>query len=442
MQKGFSAVFSVFLLVVIILLFTACSTASTDNGRSDVGNLFNIVSVDGKELLIPAYDEQDSSAEIVAVGANDFALRLGAELLRDSGDENFVYSPYSVWMPLAALVNATDNQNKPALLAALGASGIGEQDINKAASRMLYSLTKLQNADYEEYYNPLKIANAIFVGNDVTLKNDFAQLFMDFYRGNVMNVDFSSRDAVDAVNAWASKNTDGLIPDIVQEFDPLTVAAIANAIYFSDRWEWEFDAGQTEENIFHSPAGDVNAWFMLREGDGQTYYEDEKVQAMPLRFKNGGGMYIILPKSGNAADLLSSMTGEYFNKIQRDSIQASGKLLLPRFSVENDIGGLKEALEALGVPLFDIETAPLTGGLIEENIHVWLSAAMQKAIIEVDEKGTTAAAVTVMAISGSGMPMPTEPFEMVCDRPFAFILYDYTFDGGNQILFTGILNQP
>jgi len=81
--------------------------------------------------------------------------------------------------------------------------------------------------------------------------------------------------------------------------------------------------------------------------------------------------------------------------------------------------------------------------LIEENIPVWLSSAVHKAVIEVDEKGTTAAAVTVMAVeAGAAMPEPTESFEMNCNKPFVFVLYGNTYDGGNQILFTGIVNQP
>jgi serpin B len=182
---------------------------------------------------------------------------------------------------------------------------------------------------------------------------------------------------------------------------------------------------------------------MLREGDALIYYEDDLVQAMPLDFKNGGAMYIILPKSGDAAGLLKSMTNEYFSEIQSDSILATGKLLLPRFSVEYDIAGLKEALKNLGVPLFDKNAVVLTGGLIEEDTPVWLSDAVQKAVIKVDEKGTTAAAVTVMpAENAADMPEPTEPFQMICDRPFVFILCEHTHDGGRQILFTGVVNQP
>jgi serpin B len=182
---------------------------------------------------------------------------------------------------------------------------------------------------------------------------------------------------------------------------------------------------------------------MLREGDGQTYYTDSRVQAVPLSFENGGGMYILLPQSGSARELLATMTNEYFDKIQAESNPATGKLLLPRFSIETTLDDLKETLESLGVPLFDEMSAPLTGGLIEEDMRAWLSDAMQKAVIKVDEKGTTAAAVTVLGVAAtSGPPAPTEPFEMICNRPFVFILYEYSYDGGRQILFTGIVNEP
>jgi serpin B len=404
---------------------------------------FNIAKVTAMELQAPVYGEQDSSAVAVASGANDFVFRLSAALAQNVGSENFVCSPYSVWLPLAALINATDAPSKAALLSALGAPGMTEADINRAASRMLYDLTNFryrEDADY--YHNPLRIANAIFVGNNVTLEKDFSQAFMDYYRGSAINVDFSSRDAVEAVNRWASENTDGLITDLIQqEFDPLTVATIANAIYFSDRWTWEFNPEETAEGIFHAPSGDTAAFYMLREGDIQVYYEDGKIQAMPLSFTGGGGLYILLPKTGGAAELLSSMTSAYFNEIQTAAVYASGKLLLPRFSIANGIKGLKNSLETLGVPLFNQETAPLTGGLIKEDTPLWLSDAIQKAVIKVDEKGTTAAAVTVMGV-GMGSPQPTDHFEMNCDKPFVFILYEHTYDGGSQILFTGIVNQP
>jgi serpin B len=230
-----------------------------------------------------------------------------------------------------------------------------------------------------------------------------------------------------------------LITDLIQQFEPLTLAAIANAIYFSDRWSWEFEPTDTKEDVFHAPSGDSRAFYMLREGPNQTYYEDNKVQAIPLAFKHGAGMYIILPKTGGAEALLSSMTNEYFSEIQNNTFQAEGKLLLPRFSIENGTMDLSESLKALGVPLFEEDSIT---GLIQE-YPLYISAAIQKALIKVDEKGTTAAAVTVIiAENTSAGPQPNVPFEMICDRPFMFILYDYTYENGAQILFTGVVNQP
>lgn len=427
---------------LLLAVLMVCSVLAGCTGQPTADSI-SIYPIQGEKLAAPTYGKHDPSVEAVANGANVFAFHLSAELLAGKETENFVCSPYSVWLPLAALVNATDDDSRDALLAALAAQGVTTEDINHAASRMLFDLTKEGSREYEpDSHNPLRMANAIFVDYEETLKSEFAQSFADFYRGQVFAVNFGNADAVNAVNQWASEHTEGLINDIIQQFDPDTVAAIANAIYFSDRWEWEFKADQTTENAFNGPTGQSSAHFMLREGDNQTYYEDDRLQAMPLRFKSGGALYILLPKDGDAAGLLSSIDETYFQEIQDDSIQASGKLLLPRFTIDSGVVELNDALESLGIPLFDQKAAALTGGLIEGNSPVWLSSAVQSAVIAVDEKGTTAAAVTVMAEAGAAMPEPTTPFDMTCDRPFVFILCDSTYDGGTQILFTGIVNQP
>jgi len=399
-------------------------------------------------LIPPTYS--DSRTRAAAHGANDFAFRLSAALAQNIEYENLVVSPFSVWLPLAALINATDMAYRPALLEALGAAGINIDDanshINHAASRMLFNLTNQDGRRYArefgfEYHNPLQIANAVFIDNDTHIRQDFAQAFMDYYRGTVMNVDFSSPDAVHTVNTWASYHTNGLITNIVQDFNPNTVAAIANAIYFADRWSWEFNPDYTTQGIFYSPIGELEAYFMQREGD-QLYYEDDYIQAIHLSFRTGGGMQILLPKSGCAVELLSSMTMERFGEIMTGSQLSDGKLLLPRFSIESRFNDLADTLTALGVPLFDKAAEPLTGGLIYEDIPLWLSGAVQMAVIEVDEQGTTAAAVTIMDIFGAAPALPAEPFVMICNRPFVFILYGFTNDGGRQVLFTGVVNQP
>lgn len=386
----------------------------------------------------------------VASGANDFAFRLSAKLLQQVGDGNFICSPCSVWLPLAALVHAAKEPHKTELLDALGASGIGEAELNQAAARMLYDLTNQESeriaAEYgEEYrYNPLKIANAVFVNHSVTLNRNFSQVFMDSYRGVSMELDFSSPQAAQEVNRWASESTEGMIPEIVQEFSRDTLAVIANAVYFADRWSWEFSPDRTEQGTFHAPTGETGASFMLREGRQLLYYEDDTLQAMPLAFETGGRMLILLPKDGDAAGMLASMTNALFQHVIGASDERPGKLLLPRFSIESNVMEISDPLASLGIPLFNQGDAPLIG-LVEGDAPLWISDVLHKAAVEVDERGTTAAAVTIMALALGAPPPdiePAEPFEMICDRPFAFILYGHTRDGRNQVLFTGVVNQP
>jgi len=73
-------------------------------------------------------------------------------------------------------------------------------------------------------------------------------------------------------------------------------------------------------------------------------------------------------------------------------------------------------------------------------ITLWVSSAMQKVMIDVNEQGTMAAAVTMFFIEEMGPP-PTN-FEIICNKPFVFILYQDTFDGGAQVLFIGVVNEP
>jgi serpin B len=437
------------LLFLLLSPFFGCTGLNGGDDRAEKTGEYTaikIVRVIPKELQ--RTEDYNPAARSVAAGANDFAFRLSAALAEKNGATgNMVCSPLSLWIPLTALVNAVDVQYKADLLTALGlgAPGIEDAAISGGVSRILYDLTRQWDKDaYGEgnYQDPLKIVNAIFVDNDITINDDFAQTFMDYYRGSSIQVDFFSPAAAAEVNGWAAKNTNGMIQDVIKGFDPETLAVLANAIYFFDRWRWEFDPDETEKDIFHAPQGETEASYMLREGDNQTYFEDEKLQALPLSFTTGGGLYILLPKDGDAAGLLASLTGDYFLAIQAGSSLAEGKLLLPRFSIEMSVSGLSDILKTMGIPLFNEYSMT---GLIKR-IAVQLSDAIQKAAIKVDEKGTTAAAVTILPMATSSGPgevePPKAPFEMNCNKPFVFILYDYTQDGGNQVLFTGMVNQP
>lgn len=375
------------------------------------------------------------SSASVKNAANEFAFKLSASLLDD--DQNFLCSPISVWLPLAALTNAATDESRDELLGALGLARHGSDEINKGVLSMLQNLTRPLTSE-EDKFSTLKIANAVFVDKNYMLNDGFAQLFAQYFKGTTMSVDFYSSEAVEAVNKWCSENTEGLIDKIIEEFGEDTVAAIANAVYFTDQWRAKFNENLTSKGVFNSEAGEETAYFMEKKLSLQRYYEDERVQALPLAFTGGGSMYIIKPHDRDASGLLSAMTNDYFEQIKNDSVLADGTLKLPKFTLDSGVVDLKCALEVLGVPLFDEMRAPLTGGLLDTTDSVWLSGAVQKAVIEVDEQGTTAAAVTVMLIDAASAPLPPDVnFELICDSPFVFVLCG----SGGEVLFTGVLNH-
>jgi serpin B len=115
---------------------------------------------------------------------------------------------------------------------------------------------------------------------------------------------------------------------------------------------------------------------------------------------------------------------------------------MPRFKINTTMDKLKDTLSAMGIPLF-AEPPALLPGIVQPGVEpLFINDAIQKAMIKVDEEGTTAAAVTAMPMLTGGGPMPTAPKIINCDRPFVFVLYNRTWDGGNQVLFTGVVNKP
>ncbi|MCL2388428.1 MAG: hypothetical protein FWC89_12915 [Defluviitaleaceae bacterium] len=442
--------FALVVVSVICVILAACAGGTEvlsmeDNLRIDTSEIISHTNVEAAPLIDTRTIARDENNFAVERGANDFAFALGSALLEDVGTDNFIVSPYSVWLPLAALINAAHEDYRPALIEILAAEGLDVATINQATSRMLFDLTNERSrlAAGEDWYgSPLQIANAVLVNNRYTINTEFAQTFADYFRGEAIAMDFASPNAVVAINQWASDNTNGRITNVLEEIDPNTAVAIANAIYFTGSWINEFNPDNTSREIFHSPTGDVYAYFMRRNFHDIMYFEDERMQSLAMHFYTGGTLRILLPHDGDAVGLLSDMTAEQFEAIGPNSVRGSGRLVLPRFSIESKLN-LVDALTALGLgALFCETTAPLTN-LIYHPYPCFLSNAVQVATIEVDEEGATAAAVTIIeAVALSYNPDPIIPFEMICDRPFAFVLSRHLSGGGQQILFTGVVNQP
>ena len=297
----------------------------------------------------------------------------------------------------------------------IGEAGIDAETLNQTVKAVNAGLSQEERRkSYEEYgetfESPLKIANALFVQKDAAVNQTFEQLFSDNYDGKLFSVDFSDSSAANAINSWASEKTDGKIVEIVDSFDADTVAAIANALYFSDSWSSPFLEENTTEGTFHGAKQDENAEFMNQKLSDGIYYEDETMQAIVLWTTSGGQMVLCLPKDGySAEEVLQSLTTEKLQKISGADYRCV-QLSLPKFKLESNVFSIKEALEAMGIPLMQATDAALTEVL--DNEALYISSALQSAMVEVDENGLTAAAVTAMGLEKMALMPETDPIEL------------------------------
>lgn len=70
--------------------------------------------------------------------------------------------------------------------------------------------------------------------------------------------------------------------------------------------------------------------------------------------------------------------------------------------------------------------------------ELFIASVVHKAFVEVNEKGTEAAAATAVTMRATAAPMD-EPVEFKADRPFVFVIHDVDL---KTILFVGRVTEP
>ena len=386
---------------------------------------FELVKTDGVIALSASDVGDDTAARTLAQHINDFGYRLTA--MADDGG-SFVFSPFSVYAALASLSNGATGTAYDQMQAALYPQGISRDEFNKAAGELLALLVSEPSHGLEQQQYEFAIATLVTVDEKYYLDEDFAETAKKSFRADVAKAKFSQPDAKDYLNEWAAEATRGLIPQLFSDaIDPDTAVILMNSVYFHGGWVNKFYDGLTEEEVFHGKDGDRNVQMMQREGITR-YFENEMLQSVRMYYRGGAFMDVYLPKEGYSPEEVLASLGE----LDAEYSDYQGLLKLPRFKTEYGVE-LDDAIKNLGM------TDIYSGGLEKLAVgpfDIELTSVFQKAAIEVDEEGTTAAAVTALIASATGMPVTNGTFEMICDRPF---IYSISVDMGEweQVLFVG-----
>jgi len=329
--------------------------------------------------------------------------------------------------------NGAGGETKTEMQRVLKTDGLEPAELNAACKSLNQSLNSQSDAI-------LNLANEVWYQEGFHLKSGFISHNKYFFGAELAGVDFESPKSAQIINNWAEEKTHGKIKDLFQfPFPPLTRVILANAIYFKGKWREPFDKGQTKPRPFHLPDGESKQTPMMQQHRHFSYRETDDFQAVRLGYSGKNlDMILFLPKTNSSPQkFLAELNAAFWqDDILPQFEDREGTLVFPKFKVNYDVE-LNQTLESLDINrVFDPHTADLSA-MADEPLFV--SEVKQKSFVEVNEEGTEAAAVTGVAVTAWAMPVPQEPFEMVVDRPFFFVIAD---ERTQSILFMGVIFDP
>ncbi len=405
------------LMCLVSLLFAGCN------------NLSAIFSDEGRD------EPETVSIDTNVVTANtQFGFDLFNEIRKIEQDKNIFISPLSISIALAMTLNGASGETEQAMANTLHLQGLGSEAINPGYAGLRQAL---QVADPKVI---LTIANSLWARQDVPFKQDFLQRNTEYFGAEVSTLNFTDPNTLPTINQWINTNTNGKITKILDEINPDTVLFLINAIYFKGTWQTEFDPSRTRDGTFYLATGaEKQIPMMTRTGD-YPYYEnnDAKFQAISLPYGDGRmSMYIFLPyPESDINTFLDGLNTENWESWVSQLRDQELFLSMPKFKLEYE-KTLNNPLQSLGMGIaFAPGLADFSQMADLEALgqNLYIGEVLHKAVVEVNEEGTEAAAVTSVGIRATSAPPA-----FMANRPFFFAIRD---NETKTVLFMGTVVDP
>jgi serpin B len=422
-----------------------------------------------------------AAAKTAAASINAFGLDLLRAMLAEGTlkpDENAVFSPTSIALALAMARAGAKGETASQMDAVLHTSGWDElaTGLNALDQALAQRNGTWQDPEYmgsTTHELTLRIANSAFAQQDWTIERAYLDRIASTFGAGARLVDYVANveAARKLINAWVSDVTRQRIPELIAQgiLSEMTRLVLVNAIYLKANWAREFDPAATKSAPFtRRDDSTVNVPTMTVRGEQDIpYAHGTGWRATELRYRGPEyttplAMTLILPDDLAAFEqgLTAAQLGRIVEALdgQREILRVTREeevpgadftcptyayelqLFMPRFSTESR-ALLRDLLKALGMPLaVDSSAADFTG--ITESDRIFISQVVHQANIDVDEKGTEAAAATAVMVDttgGCGPASPRQGITLRLDHPFLFVLRDVET---GAVLFMGRVVDP
>jgi serine protease inhibitor len=355
---------------------------------------------------------------------SDFAFNL---FRKTRNTENHVISPLSITYALGMLNNGADGITREEVCQVL--SGGRQEGYADVATMNAFCKKMLTESALLDEDTRMAIANNIyFNGNrkDLSLKTAFKEAAATYYEATPSVLSFSDPTTLGVINQWVADKTDGMITDLLKPEDMQDynlVSFLLNAICFKGAWVNPFEEWQTQNAYFDNMRRTA---MMMSQVNEFRYARTDLYQSVILPYGNGSyQMTLFLPNYGKTLDdLLEAMNGTNWNASEYQNYMV--RLSMPRIETDTN-QDLNEIMASLGMQNAFMENNGhgfgdfcYFGDNEDESDQCFISLMRQKAHLKLDEKGTEAAAATVIGMADN--TVPSQYAEFIADRPFLYII--------------------
>ncbi len=408
--------------------------------------------------LVAAMTHGATNFDLAAKATNELGVDLHRQLA--TGDDNLCISPYSIEIALAMTFAGADGETRTQMARVLHFPNDG--GVPTSFSALQHSLEQMSAKTAElakeskKIGGPgepitLNIANRLFAQRGYNFRQAFLSLVKQNYGAAFEPLDFAENPAAATqhINKWVADQTHDKIRDLIpaDALNKLTRLVLANALYLKAPWADAFSDKTTQpEAFFVHGGGPVDVPMMRKRSQHFGYARRQGFTVVSVPYVGGDLQFVVLfPDDVNGLRTVES-------KLTADVLAECAKLQardvdlhLPKFKLEPPTIALTETFQALGMKTaFDIPQGSANFDKIaprEPNDYLYISNIFHKTFIDVDEKGTEAAAATavvMMMATGLAQPKPP-PIEVKVDRPFVYAIQHVP---SGVCLFLGRVTDP
>lgn len=327
-------------------------------------------------------------------------------------DANVSVSPYSAGVAVS--------------MVAEGAEGETRVEFDNALNGCLFRNADLGGNDTVKVIS----ANSAWLNDDFAVRNNYVNLLAKDYGALATAYDFADPATLKAINNWCSEHTEGLVDNVLGKLTGDMKLVLVNALYFKAPWLNPFNPAFTRDAVFHGSKGDRTVSFMSGKVSCE-YVEYAGNQFIRLPYEGERySMYILLPSAESSPEeVVPYITENGLKEVMAHMAPSKVNLRMPKFKVESDMS-LVKTLEAMGIRTAFTTAADL-GGIAHGPLYV--SEVVQKTVVDVNERGSEAAAATAAVIQLTSA-RPEKIPSMTIDRPFYYMIADMD---SQRILFAG-----